>query len=343
MRRSRLWFGLLLPLALMMAGCGLFGEDESGRSGTPRLGRLTLALQIGPDGRGFASAKSGKRAVNLARVEVKMTSAKGEVLCDTITSTGSRLSKEPAYLVTVPSASQELQLRYEITPSARWDITVKIVDDHDSTRFSGALVVEDLEAFEYLDGCIPVTPTYAVVDAVFDLPAAIESDGVPGSARGLKAVYVSRLEVSVDEAILTEARPYAGVAATSTDRRFITADPAKLMGAGATRFFRSSRDGEGLPVVVSHEYASISNNSFKVSVYGYVEGDTVGAERERLLYEGTQAMNLATARTDEVLPIEMTWKAVEAVPVQIQSGAFVRLGRAGKVVMQVVISGGVPL
>jgi len=337
-----------MPWALLLVGCGLFGEEESRGGGTPRLGRLTLALQIGADGRGYASAKGAKgakgakRAVNLARVEVTLTSAKGEVLHDTITPSGSRLSKEPAYLIPVPAASQELQLRYEISPSAHWDVAVKVVDEHDSTRFSGTLAVEDLDAFEYLDGCIPVTPRYAVVDAVFDLPAAVESDGVAGSARGLKTVYVSRLEVSVDEAILTEARPFAGSAAAS-DRRFITADPQKLSGAGAMRFFRSSRDADGIPVVVSHEYASVSNNSFKVSVYGYVEGDTVGAERERLLYEGTQAMNLSTARTDEIVPVDMTWKAVEAVPVRLQAGPFVRLGRAGKVVMQVVISGGVPI
>jgi hypothetical protein len=320
---------------------GCFSTEPHG-SGTPRLGRLSLTLQIGADGRNYAPASLGKAAVTLARAVVTMTAANGETLRDTITSTGSKLSREPAYLTTESVYRQELQLRYEITPSEFWKIDVKVYDAQDSVRYAGTLDVEDMDAYEYLDGCLPVDPRYAVVEARFRLPEFIEADGIPGSARALRTLYHTRLELLVEGTYVTEKSP-AWNSTTSGGDQFILADSGKLMGAGGKLFFKPASSALDRPAVVSHDYGSISNRVFLVSNYGYVEGDTVGVTPERLLYQGEMTLDLGTAKVTEESVVDMTWKATDAIPVASGVGMDVRLGRAGKVVMRVVIPPGVVL
>lgn len=324
---------VLLLAGILPSGCGLF-EPQNGGSGTPRLGRLTLVLQIGADGRNYEAL--GKTNVTLDRVELRLVSAEGAVLHDTITPQGSRMSREPAYLNPSATYPQELQLRYELKPSNHWNVSVRVVDANDSVRYSGELLIDDLNAFEYLDGCLPVTPHYAVVEGRFRLPAFIESDGVAGSARGMRALYHSRLEILVEDVLLTEARPYEGQAVPD-DRRFISADPERLHAAQGLRFFRPVTQPGDVPVVLTHEYGSASNRVFHVADYGYIEGDTVGVTPERLLYQGVVNLDLANAKVADESAVPMTWMATDAFAVKGGTGLEVRLGPAGKVFMQVVI------
>jgi hypothetical protein len=333
--------GSLVFFVYVFIGCDFFTDDRSG-SGTPRLGRLTVSLQIGSDGNNYQAL--GKATVILAKVIVTLTPAKGAVLYDTITPNGSQLSREPAYLSKSPEYAQELLLRYEIKPSSRWTIEARVLDTQDSIRYVGRFIVEDMDAFEYLDGCLPVDPRYAVIEGRFRLPAAIESDGIPGSGRGLRALYVTRLTLLVEENILTERKPYSGVAA-ALDERFVFADPNKLFGSAGVRFFRPSTfaSGDGTPIVVSHDYGSILNSHFTIDAYGYVEGDTVGVTPERLLFEGRDTLDLRTAKVSVESPVLMVWKAVDAIAVDLLTEFDVRLGRAGKVEMNVIIPEAVAL
>lgn len=332
----------LVVAALVVWGfvaCGLFDSDDSSR-GTPRLGRLTLVLQIGADGRNYEAL--GKTSVTLDRIELKLVSAEGSVMHDTITPRGSLMSREPAYLNPSATYPQELQLRYELKPSSYWNVSVRVMDGNDSVRYAGELLVDDLNAFEYLDGCLPVTPRYAVVEGRFRLPAFIESDGVTGSARGLRALYHTRLEILVEDVLLTESYPYDGPAVPD-DRRFVTADPERLHGAEGRRFFRPMTLPSDVPVVLTHEYGSAANRLFLVSDYGYIEGDTVGVTPERLLYQGVVNLDLANAKVADESAVPMAWKATDIYPVKGGTGLEVRLGRAGKVIMPVVIPEAIPI
>src|SRR5690606_7327666 len=163
-----------------------------------------------------------------------------------------------------------------------------------SVRYAGTSYVDDMDAFEYLDGCLPVEPRYAVMEGRFRFPEAIEADGIPTSERALRALFISRLELLVDNALITERTPYDGPA-VSGDERFMLADSGELDNASGVRFFRPASGPGDPPLVVSHEYGNVLNREFTVSAYGYVEGDTVGRTRERLLFEGTKEMDLARA------------------------------------------------
>jgi hypothetical protein len=332
---------LCLLSVLLTSGC-LFTDSQSGGGGTPRLARLSLTLQIGADGRNYAPAALGKPAVTLARAVVTMTAANGEVVRDTITRVGSRLSREPAYLNESTTYSQELFLRYEIKPSAFWKVDVKVLDTQDSVRYAGSLDIQDLNAFEYLDGCLPVEPRYAVVEGRFRLREHIEADGISGSARALRKLYHTRLEILVDKSLLTEAMPPHGMAALD-DPRFTFANSEYLEGAGDMHFFKPSITTLDAPIIMSHEYGSVRDSVFLVSNYGYVQGDTVGVTPERLLFQGTMTLNLAKATVSDQNLVQMTWKATDAVPVYHNTGMDVRLGRAGKVVIQVIIPSEVPI
>lgn len=301
---------------------------------------MTVQLQIGADGRTYEPL--ARTVVTLTRAVVTLTSARGDVLTDTITPQGSRLSREPAYLNESPLHPQELLLRYELRPSARWDIEVEVLDGNDSVRYAGTSYVEDMDAFEYLDGCLPVEPRYAVMEGRFRLPEAIEADGIPTSARARRALFITRLDLLVDDALITERRPYDGPAAPG-DERFMLADSGTLAGASGVRFFRPVYGPGDPPLVVTHEYGSVFNHEFTVSAYGYVEGDTVGRTPERLLFEGTKDMDLSQAKVAAEEDVVMEWKAVDAIPVDIRTGFDVRLGRAGKVVVNVIIPAAVDI
>ncbi len=70
----------------------------------------------------------------------------------------------------------------------------------------------------------------------------------------------------------------------------------------------------------------------------------MGVTPERLLYRGVREVNISTAKVSVEDPIEMVWQAVEAVPSgATATGMTVNLGRAGKVVMNVVVPGEIVL
>lgn len=338
-------------MALLMTGC--LTATERGHGGVPRLARLTLEVRIGADGqlakpgtpvlpKISVSGGASKTAVTLDHMIVTLTSGK-LVLRDTVTPMGSRLSREPAYLNPLSTYPQSLLLRYELKPDRPWVARVQVFDDRDSMRYAGELDIADMDAFEYLNGCLPVDPRFGVYETRMRLPAAIEADGIPGSGRGLRALYFDRLDLRVNGDVVMSRLP--GITPTGArDERFEYADTAYLARAGTARFFRPTDVFGDAPMTLSYDYVSLNASEFEVDVYGYVQGDTLGVTPERLLYRGQAAVNIATAKVSVEDPVEMVWQAVDAVPSGVTATEMsVRLGRAGKVVMNVVVPGGVAL
>jgi hypothetical protein len=323
----------LVVFAGFMTGCIFMPEAQTHGTGTPRLARLTLEVRINEAGSGSGSL--GKRAATLNRLVVVMTSGKLTIR-DTITSEGSRLSREPAILLDDPTAQQTLLLRYELKPDRPWHIEARVTDALDSVRYLGVLDVDDMDAFEYVDGCLPVEPRYAVWEARFRLPGSV------GSGPAQKAVYFSRLAISMNGEKDSDRLPTAN----SPDQvalRTATADPAKLFGAGSMRFFQTDADAGGVPISVSYDYVGSYTQFFKLRAYGYIEGDTVGRTPERLLYEGERDVNIFTAKGSVDEPVEMGWIATDVLRPENETAIGVRLGRAGRVVMQVYVPGAVAL
>jgi hypothetical protein len=332
--------GLRIAVAIGLAGC-LFETANDG-GGIPRLARLTLEVRIGADGQLYKPAADSKTAVSLDRMIVTLSSGKLKIR-DTVTPEGSRLSREPAYLNPLSAYPQSVLLRYELKPDRVWNASVEVYDDQDSIRYSGSLSIDDMDAFEYLDGCLPVEPRFGVYETRIRLPAGVESDGVPGSARGLRALYFDRLELRVNGETVMERLPgYSPSGAR--DNRVRTADPGQLSGAAGVSFFRPTDVNLDLPMTLSYDYVSLAATEFDIEAYGYLEGDTLGVTPERLLYRGRKEVNVAAAKVSVDEPLQMVWQAVDAVPSGgTATGMEVRLGRAGKVVMQVVVPGGIAL
>lgn len=325
-------------LAFVAAGCGVFPTQDG--KGAPPRAHLTLEIQIGADGRLYKPAAEGRAAAVLERVEVTLKSGR-EVVRDTITTSGSRISYEPAYLHPDPSYAQSLVLRYALRPGRRWDVDVKVFDALDSVRYAGGMVVENMDDYAYLDGCLPVDPQFATIESRFRLPDFVEADGVPGSVRGLRELFFTRLTMVVDGEILLERIPHVGLAAPG-DRRFRYADTNRLPGSAGVRFFRSGSDPLDAPHVVSYDYVMLNSRSFTVAAWGYIEGDTVGVTPERLLYEGARPVDINAAKVAVEEAVPMEWKAVDAVPSGDLGTRFrVTLGRAGRVIINVNIPGGV--
>ncbi len=263
----RLRYNLLLGCltCLILAGC--LTDTHSGHGGVPRLARLTLEVRIGADGRLYkpsgALASSRFATLSLERAIVTLTSGK-LVMRDTITPEGSRLSKEPAYLSPSPAYAQSLLLRYERKPDRAWTAMVQVFDGQDSIRYAGSLTLNDMDAYEYLNGSLPVDPRYAVYETRLRLPAKIEADGVPGSGRGLRALYFDRLELIVNGNLVMERLP--GISPTGVpDQRTLFADTALLYGSEGKRFFRPSDVYADPPFALSYDYVSLSANRFEVA------------------------------------------------------------------------------
>jgi hypothetical protein len=332
--------GILISAGTGISGCLFQTANEDG--GIPRLARLTLEVRIGADGQLYKPAGRAHVAVSLDHMIVTLTSGKLTIR-DTVTSQGSRISREPAYLNPLSAYSQSVLLRYELKPDRIWTATVEVFDDQDSIRYTGSLSIDDMDAFEYLDGCLPVEPRFGVYETRVRLPESIETDGVPGSARGLRALYFDRLELHVNgEAVMERVPGYSPSGVRDTRVRF--ADPDLLNGAAGVSFFRPTDLNADLPITLSYDYVSLAATDFEVEAYGYLQGDTLGVTPERLLYRGHNEVNIGAAKVSVDEPLTMVWQAVDAVPSGgTATGMEVRLGRAGKVVMQVVVPGGIAL
>jgi hypothetical protein len=340
LKRCSVFSGLLIFVVLGMTGC-LFQTASDG-GGVPRLARLTLEVRIGADGQLYKPAAGAKVAVSLDHMIVTLTSGKLKIR-DTVTSEGSRISREPAYLNPLAAYPQSILLRYELKPDRIWTASVEVFDAQDSIRYAGSLSIDDMDAFEYLDGCLPVEPRFGVYETRVRLPESIEADGVAGSARGLRALYFDRLELHVNgEAVMERTPGFSPTGVRDTRVRF--ADPDLLSGAAGVSFFRPTDVNADLPITLSYDYVSLAATDFEIKAYGYLQGDTVGVTPQRLLYRGHNEVNIGAAKVSVDEPLTMVWQALDAVPSGgTATGMEVRLGRAGKVVMDVVVPGGIVL
>jgi len=98
-------------------------------------------------------------------------------------------------------------------------------------------------------------------------------------------------------------------AITSPGKRFIYADTSKIKNALGKFFFKPNGTGADTAThVQSYEYVRVGDHAFKMSAYGYLEGDSVGGTKPRLLFQGSSKISVLQTGVPEEQTVVMDWK-----------------------------------
>jgi hypothetical protein len=276
--------------------------------------------------------------VILNRIVVTLVSSKQDTLKDLITEAGSVLSRDPETFLAGSVASQIVSARYDLAPDRTWKIRTQLYDGLDSLRQLDSLKVPALKAFENRTVALCLHPRLSAYNAHLFLPSDIlvrETGHDAESRTATREVYFSRIVLLDGTAVKVDTSAVEGNGAG-----FKGADPAVLFGASHSVFFPSGSFDETPSVGLEDDYVNNGTHTFVLKAYGYIEGDTVGVTRLRLLFEGNQLLNTALAK--EAGAVAMEWKATDiAVPADTSTATRVKvvLGRVGTLIMNVRISG----
>jgi hypothetical protein len=252
----------------------------------------------------------------LRMVTVVLTSSARDTLRDTITAQGSRQSTEPAYMEGT-LGKVHLYVRYTLKTHRRWLVTVKALDKNDSVIYGGTVSVQDLRDFEYRSVRADLAPRWVGYAARFSFPSVMVAGGMD------RAVLFQRVELLLDGAIVRDTTSHPALAGHC----LAVADGRKFPGAGARLFFQPG-EGAGCGMILAHPYVAPGNHSLDFQAYGYVEGDTVGVTRPRLLLKGKAVLNAGFAKiaTEETMALEWAAGASTANAPVVTSGLQLKLG-----------------
>jgi hypothetical protein len=311
--------------AILFTGCLM----EYGAPEDTAPGEVTLALQIDA-----MSTFSKTAETRLRCAVVQWTSNQGDILIDSITSDGSRLSSDPVFLLTSPSRAQAFSVRYALDPRRSWKVRVRLYDMQDSLRQADSLVVSGLKSFEDRRVALNLHPRFALYAAQFFLPA--EARFARGNAWENRKFFFTRLRLQEGKNVLRD------TSSQGSGVGVVSADTNRLLKSAGLRFFKAGNFGEASGIALIHEYAQAGSRTYTLKAYGYIEGDTLGVTPERLLFQGSHTANAAQAPSSNSLALE--WQPSErGAALDSTATNAVRLpvvlGASGKIVHNVQISG----
>jgi hypothetical protein len=315
--------------AALSMGCLLQREEPQDHDPA----RVTLDLEIEASPLLLKSAET-----RLSRLTVLFVSSKGDTLADTITSDGSKRSVRPMFLDGSTTKAHVLSPQYDLAPNRTWRVWVKLYDTRDSIRNLDSLKIRDLKPFEKRWVGLCLHARFSIYSAHFFLPSEIRLHGEGGPET---RIYFTRLRLLDGENVRCDTNTYE-----ASGSGFLRAGEDAIPGSGETVFFKPGAFGETSSIPLADEYASAGIRTIKLSAYGYLEGDTIGVTPERLLFEGSHTVNMAQALEQNALTLE--WQPLEeGVALDSEADAPVNLkvalGRVGKIVVNVRMSGEVDL
>lgn len=170
-----------------------------------------------------------------------------------------------------------------------WNVEVETRDQNDSIVHQGRAGPFASKGGQTMDLTLPeLDSRYLMYEAHYRLPPEIfpNLDTVNAVTDTVKQkIYFHKLVLEIDDVKVGDSTSFSP-AVTAPGTRFIYADTSKVKGAQGKLFFKPDRKGADTAThVQAYEYVRAGNHKFKMSAYGYVEGDNF-SNAPRLLFQG---------------------------------------------------------
>lgn len=276
---------LLLGLACVMSGClGSGGSltnipnDEVAQVNLKiRLGRLGVETNSNP---GILTKRS---TIFVKKMIVTFTSN----LNDTVTESLS--SGSWSGIGTDELLDQSVNMSVNLRALRWWNIDIETRDQNDSVIHKGSAGPISSRGGQSVELTVPLLDSrFVMYQAQYRLPKEIWASNVGEKDRFYQKIYFHRLVLEMDSVIMRDSTSFDG-AHTVPGTRFIFADTSKLKNSLGKLFFRPHVAGgaDTATHIQAYDYVPVGNHVFRISAYGYLEGDSVGRTTPRKLFTGT--------------------------------------------------------
>lgn len=298
-----------------------------------------------------ASADDDHSTISLKSMTLRFSSNLNDTLYDTITA---------AFGVGVGSGEtggRVVVANAELPPLRWWNIEIKTFDTNDSIIHYGNVGPIASKGGQVVDLNVPVINSrFSVYEARYALPSEIFPANVPDSQRVYQKIFFSRLLLEIDGQVVRDSSSFSP-SIPGVGTRFITAGAA-LRGAEDALFFKPNL---AFPDTVTHiqayKYVRTGPRVFKVSAFGYLEGDSVRPGGERLLYSGERNISITPGASLSELPVVLAYRgpgsasaasdttspSTPGSPNWTGVSMEIQIGKTGVMVQPVEIPGGVDL
>jgi hypothetical protein len=318
---------------------------------TIRLGKVDAAAPV-PGEVGVLTKAASEGTIELKNLVLRFTSNLSDTVWDTVASIGGPGIGSPT------DNNHTVFVDVELAPLRWWNIEIKTHDLNDSVIHYGNVGPFASKGGQTVDMNIPtINSRFSLYEARYSLPSQIYPSGVPEPDLVYQKIFFSRLVLEIDGQIVRDTSSFSTVI-SGPGTRFISAG-SSLRGAEGRYFFKPYG---AIPDTVTHiqayKYVRTGPRTFTISAYGFLEGDSVAPDRQRLLFRGNVPMTITPGATITELPITLVYigPGSSAVPPDTSGtpvlpgdpdwtgvSMSVVIGKTGRVSQQVIIPGGVDL
>ncbi len=300
--RNKFTLSVLALALFVVSGCMLDGGGSLTNLPTNetatvklkiRLGRIDSRTQTNPD----INLSKGS-AIEIQNLIVTFRSNLGDILRDTVTASD-------VGMTTTTFLTDSVLVDVSLRALRWWKVDIETRDQNDSIIHKGAAGPFASKGGQTMDLTIPLLNSrYLLYQARYTLPAAIYSGTATDSTS--QKIYFHKLTLQIDGDTVRDSSSFSSdIFGRGT--RFISADTSKLKGAAGKFFFKPNGTGSDTAThVQSYEYVKVGTHDFKISAYGYLEGDSV-SRQPRLLYQGSSTITVLQNGTTEEKSVTLEW------------------------------------
>jgi hypothetical protein len=197
-----------------------------------------------------------------------------------------------------------------------WNVEIETRDQNDSIVHKGTAGPFASKGGQTMDITVPeLDSRYLMYEAHYKLPPEIFPNLDTLTTDTVKQkIYFYRLVLEIAGAKVGDSSSFSP-AVTAPGTRFIYADTSKLKGAQGKLFFKPNRGGTDTAThVQAYEYVKAGSHKFKMSAYGYLEGDNFSSATPRLLFQGEAdiKINQTGAPSEEEVKLDYKGPGSEA-------------------------------
>jgi hypothetical protein len=306
--------GLLIVAALslfVLSGClGAGGSltnlptDETAHVKMKiRLGRVDSRTDTDPNVLNKGSS------IRVQSLTVSFISNLEDTVRDTVTATGAGLNAN-SFL------SDSVTINVNLRALRWWNVQVETRDQNDSIVHQGSAGPFASKGGQTMNITLPeLDSRYLMYEAHYKLPHEIYANGLVDTERVIQKIYFYRLVLEIDGAVVQDSSTLTPPV-TVPGTRFIYADTSKVRGAQGKLFFKPDRGGADTAThVQAYQYVKAGGHTFKMSAYGYLEGDSIGGTNPRLLFQGQAdiKINQTGAPSEEEVKLDYKGPGSDAV------------------------------
>ena len=301
--RNKFTLGVLALAAFVVSGClggggsltNLPTDETASVSLKIRLGRVDNRTETDP---GLFSKAS---SIHIQTLAVTFISNLGDTVRDTVNANGSGLG-------TTSFLADSVLIDVSLRALRWWNVEIETRDQNDSIVHQGTAGPFKSKGGQNLDLTIPLLNSrYLMYEARYALPEVIYAAGIVDSDTVTQKIYFYKLLLEIDGDTVRDSTSFSS-AIRGPGTRFIYADTSKVKNSLGKLFFKPNGKGADTAThVQSYEYVKVGDHNFKMSAFGFLEGDDVNKTKPRLLFQGESDISVLQGGLPEEDTLKLDW------------------------------------